>query len=247
MNWTEKFMAHLTANTTLSGGTILQHASRVRCFGEWMASLSKAQYMRGNAERVKAYGPPAAADAIILRRYFGVLAEKHPADYRQHIKASLRHYYKWLVSVDAIKEMPDLDIPIRKNGLDRGKDENVLNEKDIAALRRHFNPSVDAKDKDTRDNLIFQCLMNLGVRKSELLMLRYSDFDNDIGQVNIRSTKTEGKSKYGGNRIMPLSPSLYRLVKDFQKTATDSDLIFHIGGHSVWKMFKEAGAALGLD
>ena len=90
MTWIDKFKAHLTASTTLSDGTIEQHLSRVRNLCGWMLSnLREDQYLRGNAERVKSYGTSAAADTIILRRYFGALANKHPADYRQHIKAAL--------------------------------------------------------------------------------------------------------------------------------------------------------------
>jgi len=248
MTWIDKFKEHLVTNTTLSEATIDQHASRLRSFAAWLlANVGKGEFIRGNVERSKKYGLPAIVDSALVRRYFIALSKKHSADYRQHIKSALRYYYAWLSKIDAIKEVPNLDIPIRKNGHDRGKDQNVLNEKDMAALRRYFDPGVDATDREIRNNLIFQILINLGIRKGELLMLRYSDFDIDIGQVSIRSTKTEGKSKYGGARIMPLSPSLNRLVTEFKNGASDSDTIIKIGGYTVWQMVKEAGVALGIN
>ena len=217
-----------------------------------MTTLHKKEYMRGNIDRAKIYGTPAAIDAEIIRRYFDALADEHPSDYRNHIKSALRHYYKWLIKAGAIKEMPDLGVPIRKNGNERGRDGKALNEKDVAALRRHFNPalvtSVKANtEKAVRDNLLFQCLINLGVRKGELLLLRYSDFDNGINQVNIRSTKTEGISKYGGNRIMPLAPSLYKLIEEYQGDSPDSDPVFTITDYTVWEIIKAAGKAVGVE
>ncbi len=239
MTWDNTFKARLTCESTLSAATIDQHVSRVRNFAAWMkANVTTSEYLTGNLERIKVYGLPSAANSDIIRKYFENIAGKYPSDYRQHIKAALKHYYTSIIAGGGLKEMPSLDVPIRRNGTDRGKEMNVLSDDDVATLRTHF--------KGVRDILIFQCLTELGIRKGELLMLRFEDFKPN-NQVSFRSTKTEGKSKYGGPRIMPLSDRLYELVKEYKKAANlPEGPVFHITGHTVWRIVKDAGLALDM-
>lgn len=243
MTWDSKFIDHLSKHSTLSEATINQHASRLRSFAAWMRE--NATIPAGNIERVRKYGLPAGADSAIVRAYFDDISNKHPADFRQHIKTALRHYYDYLVAVDGIKEVPDLEIPVRKNGKDKGKQVDVLTAEHISKLRSFFN-NGSASNNPSRDRLIFECLVQLGVRKSELLMLRYADFKVSTSQVTIRSTKTEGKSKYGGTRIMPLPPELAKLVQWYAESHQGDELIFDITGHDVWRIIKAAGTAVGL-
>lgn len=254
MTWDSKFIDHLSKHSTLSEATINQHASRLRSFAAWMRE--NATIPAGNIERVRKYGLPAGADSAIVRAYFDDISNKHPADFRQHIKTALRHYYDYLVAVDGIKEVPDLEIPVRKNGKDKGKQVDVLTSKHVAALREHFKDPSNSEEYELstvglwarRDNLIFELMVQLGVRKGEISMLRFSDFHPEINQVTIRSTKTEGKSKYGGTRTMPLSPDLADKVKRWQLTTglSDNGLLIGLSGHALWHIIKKAGIAVGL-
>lgn len=239
MTWDQKFIDHLSKHGTLSESTINQHASRLRSFASWMRENAIPV---GNIERIRIYGLPAASDSKIVRAYFDDIADKHPADFRQHIKTALRHYYSFLIIEGTIKAAPDLEIPVRKNGRDKGKQVDVLTAKDVATLRVYF------KDEHC-SGIIFEILVQLGCRKSELLMLRYSDFHFDANQVIIRSIKTEGKSKYGGARTMPLSPSLAEQVKDYYESGIEhiaNDPLIQVSGHNVWEIIKNAGHALGM-
>jgi len=239
MKWDRKFKAYLLENSTLSDATIDQNVSRVRNFTRWLRGNIAPP--PGNIDRIRKYGEPAAAGNETIRDYFKHLQESHhPADYRQHIKTALRYYYKFLVNSGSIKEMPDLAIPIRKNGGDHGKEKRLLTNQQIEILREGFYYSL-------RDAAMFQCLVDLGVRAHEIVMLRARDFDHKLNQVTIRSTKTEGK-KYGGQRIMPLSPKLADLVARHVSfnLGTGVDILFHITEGQVWRIVKKVGKANGM-
>ncbi len=238
MTWDRKFKSHLLEHSTLSDATIDQHVSRVRGFQRWLKGNTTVP--PGNIERTRAYGLPAAAGNEQIRDYFRHLQESHhPADYRQHIKTALRYYYKFLVACETIKQMPDLAIPIRKNGADRGREVYLLTDQQVADLREAFHMSL-------RDAAMFMCLVDLGIRVHELLMLRSSDFDHKLNQVTFRSTKTEGK-KHGGQRTMPLPPRLADLITRQSLNMTPGvGLLFDLSKSQVWRIIKKAGVAHGM-
>ena len=214
-----------------------------------MFAQGRDKYSKGNVERIRLYGLPAAADNDTIREYFDHLAHKHSVDYRHHIKSALRCYYEKLKEMGAIREVPHaiISIPIRKNGFDKGRESQILNETNISDLREYFGNS--GKITVLRDRLIFECLASLGIRKSELLLLRYSDFKADINQVHIRSTKTEGKSKYGGARVMPLPDDLADMVKKYCHVINANSLddnVITIRDYRIWEIIKTAGEAVGI-
>ncbi|HEC61810.1 MAG TPA: hypothetical protein ENI27_06095 [bacterium] len=240
MKWDRRFKAFLLEHSTLSDATIVQNVSRVRGFDRWLKG--NADILHGNITRIKSYGRPAAAEDNLIRGYFKYLQESHhPADYRQHIKTALRYYYKFLIASGTIKQIPDLTIPIRKNGGDTGKEKRLLTDQQIETLRE------DGFYSSLRDTAMFMCLVDLGIRIHELVMLRARDFDYDLNQVTIRSTKTEGK-KYGGQRVMPLSPRLADLVMRHVagNLGYKPDILFHITEGQVWRIIKKAGKANGM-
>ncbi len=238
MIWDRKFKAYLLEHSTLSDATINQNLSRVRGFDRWLKGNDAPP---GNIARIKSYGRPAAALNEQIRSYFTYLQESdHPADYRQHIKTALRYYYAFLVAADTIKQMPDLSVPIRRNGADRGKVKHLLTDQQITTLREYFEISL-------RDATMFLCLVDLGIRIHELLLLRAKDFDHELNQVIIRSTKTEGRSKYGGQRVTPLSPRLSKnVMRHVSSNLTPGQFLFQITGGQVWRIIKKAGKANGM-
>lgn len=242
MPWDTTYAEHLRENTSLTEGTIRQHISRLRTCNQWVReNATNGQIPEGNEDQINKYGHVAViALAGLMRQYFKHLEDNHPADYRQHIKAALRRYYSFLIIEGAIKEMPDLDIPIRKNGMDRNKTEHILTSQNIEDIQAHFS--------DVQIRVMLECLIQLGVRMHELLLLRPRDFNSVLNQVTIRSTKTEG-TKYGGQRIMPLPPNLYTAITIYIKAAkiSEGSLLFKIKSHRVWKIMKEAGISLGMS
>ncbi len=239
MSWPRKFKAYMLEHSTLSDATIEQHVSRVSMFARWLAPQRDNL---GQVNRVKTYGYPAAASADHTRGYFQHLEKTHyVAGYRQHIKTALRYYYDFLLYEHAIKHAPDLAIPIRRNGRDINKTEYVLTDDQIQVLQEYFKPFP-------RNNVIFICLVDLGVRLHELLLMKAGDFDYGGNQVTIHSTKTEITSKYGGQRTMPLSPRLAKGMATYcaAQFLGDKDRLFHISDSQVWRIIKKAGAATGM-
>jgi len=232
----------------MSEATILQHLSRLRKFDKWLIeNIPKSQLLHRNKERIKQYGHIAAAaqQKQIIKMYFKHLEEIHPADYRQHIKAAIQYYLNYIGAEENIILTPTLNIPIRKNGRDRAKTENVLSDQDILVLRHYFGSSKN--DNAKRDAAIFECLVQLGIRVHELLLLRTVDFSIKKNQVTIRSTKTEGKSRYGGQRMMPLTRDLWQIVKKHvSPDIPPEETIFNTNNHQIWRIIKAAGKALDL-
>lgn len=247
MTWHEKYKLHLQQHTTLSYGTIEQHISRLRRFAAWLKdSVRLADVPAQSITKIRLYGRPAAVSDAQVRDYFEDVSEDHPADFRQHIKTALRTYYGHLLEEGAIKRMPDLDIPIRKNGKDRAREPMIVTDQHVASVRKHFKPNGSVRS--LRDQAMIECLIELGIRVHELLLLRPEDFDIKTHQVSVRSTKTEGKSKYGGNRIMPLPASLNRTVRKYLRKdkPAKGEAVFRVGSHNVWRIVKKAGAAIHL-
>ncbi len=238
MNWEAKYQAYLIKHTMLLEVTIRQHLSRVRVFARWLRYHTSVTDSPRQMGRIKSYGTAAAAGDEQIRDYFKHLNDSHRVSgYRQQIKTALRYYYEFLVSEGTIKSAPDLVIPIRKNGGDTDKEERVLTDEHILKFRDHF--------QGTRDRVMMICLMDLGVRLHELVKIMFGDFDMDLGQVTIHSTKTEGKSKYGGRRIMPLSPALRGAVSVYQDLEP-GQYLFPITTGQAWRIVKKVGVDAGM-
>ncbi len=236
MIWESRFSEFLIANSTLSEQTVLQIVSRLRPFSGW---LKGHNFPSGNTDRIKKYGRIAAASESQIREYFNVLtSDGRVAGYRQHVKTAVKKYFDYLVDVGAIKAKPSLEFPIRKSAADTGKEKPRLSEEDVQLFR-------DAAIG--RDRFLLECMVCLGARVHEIELLRASDFDIKNNIVRLRSTKTEGKSMYGGARSVPITPMLMEAFVEFATDPDNNERLFKITKNRMGGIVKAIAVSLGLD
>jgi integrase len=193
----------------------------------------------GNTDRIKKYGRIAAASESQIREYFNVLAsDGRVAGHRQHVKTAVKKYFDYLMDINAIKAKPSLEFPIRKSAADTGKEKPRLSEEDVELFRQASTG---------RDRFLLECMICLGARVHEIKLLRASDFDITNNIVSLRSTKTEGKSMYGGARSVPITPMLMESFEEFVAEPTSDERLFSITKNRMGGIVKAIAVSLGLD
>ncbi len=237
MTWESRFQDFLIANSTLSEKTIDQNISRLRMLNKW--AKANAQIANGNKDRIKKYGHLAAISESQIREYFNVLtSDGRVSGYRQHIKTAVKKYSDYLMDVGAIKARPSLEFPIRKSSVDKGKSEKWLTEEEVQLFRE---ASVG------RDRFLLECMICLGARAHEIELLRASDFDIANNIVRLRSTKTEGKSIYGGARNVPITPMLMEAFIEFATDPDNNERLFKIAPNRMGGIIKAIAISLRLN
>lgn len=130
--------------------------------------------------------------------------------------AALRTFYKWLRKEDVvvINPMSKIQGPKNEKRLPAFAKESELQAEKLDFL---FNDSIDG----IRDKLMFEVLYQTGIRLSELIDLRVSNFTND-------SIKVIGKRNK--ERIIPISTNLSLLIREYldkkKQIFGDSDYVF---------------------
>lgn len=111
---------------------------------------------------------------------------------------------------------------------------------------------VEAKKRGQRDHLLMALGGNLGLRVSELVSLRVTDFDMRRGVVLIRHRKS--KSPYGGAKVgrMRLNLGIRGLVSKWIDGRTTGWLFQgrcegHVGSALAQRTFKACAKAAGLS
>lgn len=105
---------------------------------------------------------------------------------------------------------------------------NVLSKEEIKAI-------LDAP-YNLKHRAMLAMIYSCGLRRGELLSLTKFDIDSKRMVVIIRMAK--GKK----DRIVPLSPKILRLLRDYYKSYTPKEFLFEGQGggkysEKVWKMF----------
>ena len=131
--------------------------------------------------------------------------------YMQHLKkagksdatitrtiASLRCYYGFLNSVDITKNNPVSDIKMSRSSK---KLPEILTSKEVTALLSQ----PDTSDfKGCRDKAMLELLYATGIKVSELISIKVSDINTQIGVVHLRSGKNE--------RVIPIYPAAIKAL-----------------------------------
>lgn len=115
--------------------------------------------------------------------------------------ASLRSYFSFLLSVDATKSNPVLGI--KSNKSDKKLPE-ILTAKEISQLLSQ----PDCSDvKGCRDKAMLEILYATGIKVSELINIKISDINLQVGILHLYSGKKE--------RIIPMYPEAIKAVLNY--------------------------------
>jgi integrase len=160
----------------------------------------------------------------------GLQAErKKPATLVRHL-AVLKAAFNWAIRVELVQHNPAARVQTAKPN-------NVI--------VRYLTAEQEAKllaSLPSQYHCIVVTALNTGLRQGELLGLRWSDVDSNIGMLKI------GETKAGGSRQVPMNSIVMETLTAL-KTISDDDLegrIFRHGARYVRRAFERAVKRAGL-
>lgn len=182
------FKQYLTDEKKSSGNTVESYIRDIKQFSEYCTSIKV-----NSIQKVK---------TVTVNNYLDYLAKQGKSDAtKARITASLRAFFRYLVSIDAVSENP---VTAANKSKVAKKLPGVLDSADIVKLLSQ--PSGDDY-KSIRDKAMLELLYATGIKVSELLELRVFDFNMQIGILHLRSGKKE--------RIIPIYPAAVRSVSEY--------------------------------
>lgn len=144
----------------------------------------------------------AEADRDFIENYISKLtADGRSNSTVTRLSASVRCYYQYLLSCGIVSENPAKNIKLAKV---EKKLPEILTGKEISLLLSQ--PDI-VESKGCRDKAMLELLYATGIRVSELIDLKISDFSSDIGILHLNSKK--------GERIVPMYPAAVKAVSDY--------------------------------
>lgn len=187
-DYIEEFSRYLADVKKVSKNT---YESYVRDITQFLSHAASAQLAA-----VSEIGSEFVADYI-----GGLTAQGRSGSTVTRVSASIRCYFGYLLSLGVVKENPAKTVKAAKV---EKKLPEILNEKEINLLLSQ--PDI-VDPKGCRDKAMLELLYATGIRVSELIELRLSDFNPDIGIVHLSSNK--------GERIVPVYPDAVKAINDY--------------------------------
>ena len=117
------------------------------------------------------------------------------------VLASLRCYFAFMLSQGIVKENPVMGIKQKKA---EKKLPEILTSKEISVLLAQPDCS---ELKGCRDKAMLELLYATGIKVSELISIKYSDLNLQIGILHLNSGKTE--------RIIPIYPEAVKALANY--------------------------------
>ena len=147
-------------------------------------------------------GDTETADSALIKKYVEYLSGKGKSDATvSRTVASVRCYYRFLISKNIIEENPVNGIKLKKT---EKKLPGILDSNEIILLLSQ----PDGDDyKSVRDKAMLELLYATGIRVSELTELTVSDVNLQIGILHMHSGEKE--------RIVPMYPAAVKAVADY--------------------------------
>ncbi len=120
---------------------------------------------------------------------------------------SLRVFFKWCIKEGYLKQDPTLDIELPK--LEKRLPPKLTKQDALKLLEIVYNYPYDYKFLRYRNHAIFSMFIFTGIRKSELLRLKFTDVDID----NLTLFVSQGKGSK--DRVVPISYTLAQTLKRY--------------------------------
>ena len=184
----DKFLAYLTFEKRYSPHTIEAYSNDLQQFATFLETENESDLLTVNHSTV--------------RSWIVELIDKGKTNKSVNRKlASLRTYYKWLRKEGKLDHSPMAKIqgPKNEKRLPVFARENDLKEEKLAFI-------FDNDFEGTRDRLMFELFYQTGIRLSELIGLKETDFSN--GQIKVLGKRNK-------ERIIPISTDLEKLIYSY--------------------------------
>lgn len=183
----EEFKEYLISVKKASSNTVESYMRDINQYLSYCASSNKE---------------PSSADVSVLQSYLDFLSVKGKSEAtKTRILASLRCYYRYLISVGLVKENPADKIKLKKA---EKKLPGILDSNEIVLLLSQ--PEGDGY-KSIRDKAMLELLYATGIKVSELIELTVSDINLQIGILHLHNEKKE--------RIVPMYPAAVKTVAEY--------------------------------
>lgn len=182
-------------------------------FGCFLADVKKVSkntyesYIRditrfvGHADTARLSSVSEIDTAFVADYIGGLTAQGRSNSTVTRVSASIRCYFGYLLSIGVVEENPAREVKAAKV---EKKLPEILNEREINLLLEQ--PDI-VDPKGCRDKAMLELLYATGIRVSELIELKLTDFDADIGIVHLHSSK--------GERIVPVYPDAVKAIVDY--------------------------------
>ena len=189
---------------------------------------------------------PTQIDVKLLYDYLNYLSANKKSEATQmRILASIRSFCRFLVSHEILKDNPCNSVKLKSNSK---KMPGVLDANEIILLLSQ----PDTTDfKGIRDKAMLEILYATGIKVSELLDIKVSDFNMQIGILHLRNKAKE--------RVIPMYPSAVRSVAEYITTVRpiivqdekEDRLFTNMNGQAMsrqgfWKIIKRYADMAGI-
>lgn len=186
-------------------------------------------------------------DEGFIRKYVDFLAFLGKSEStRTRIIASLRCYFKYLITINIIKTNPTGGIKFKKA---EKKLPGVLDSNEIVLLLSQ----PDSSDyKGIRDKAMLELLYATGIKVSELIELNLSDVNTQVGILHTHGSKNE--------RIIPIYPAATKHLSEYISSVRpaivqgeETEVLFtNMNGQPMsrqgfWKIIKYYADRAGID
>ncbi len=189
---------------------------------------------------------PSQIDEKVLYGYLNYLSSAKKSEATQmRILASIRSFCRFLVSNEILKDNPCNNVKLKSNPK---KMPGVLDANEIILLLSQ----PDTTDfKGIRDKAMLEILYATGIKVSELLDIKVTDFNMQIGILHLRNK--------GKERVIPMYPSAVRSVAEYITTVRpvivqddkEERLFTNMNGQTMsrqgfWKIIKKYADMAGI-
>ena len=231
-DYSEVFIEYLSAEKKSSKNTIESYNRDISQFSLYCSSNGVESITQTDREHINAY--------------FDYLTKLGKSDAtKSRILASLRCYYRVLTNKGILTSNPVDDIKLKKP---ERKLPGILDSKEVLLLLSQ--PDVNDL-KGIRDKAMLELLYATGIKVSELIELKLSDLNLQIGVVHLHNEKKE--------RFVPLYPAAVRSISDYVNNVRsvivlqdDEDILFtNMSGKALsrqgfWKIIKHYADMAGI-
>ena len=226
------FKEYLINEKKASANTVESYIRDISQFSSYCASIKIRNISSTNHDTLDEY-----------LDYLTVLGKSNST--KSRIIASLRCYYKYLESRSFIKNNPTENVKLAKT---KKKLPGVLDSNEIVLLLSQPDTS---EYKGIRDKAMLELIYATGIKVSEIIELKLSDINLQVGFVHLHNDKKE--------RIIPIYPAAVKSIADYLVNvrpaivlSEDEDRLFtnmtggHLSRQGFWKIIKYYAQNAGI-
>ncbi len=229
---TEKYFMFLVETKNASNNTLLSYKRDINAFAEHMGQ--------------KSLTVDAVSSTIILDYLMGLQKDGKSASTVSRNLASIRSFYRFLQNKGIVSQDPTTNIHSLKA---EKKLPEVLTSEEVERL---LNQPDVREPKGCRDKAMLELLYATGVRVTEMIELKMSDVDMDVGYINCNQGKKQ--------RVLPIYSIAKKAVKNYIDDArprllkydTEAECLFlncnggKITRQGFWKIIKQYAVAANI-